>query len=437
MSEQKQEWSRYQSCFFYAKMSHMHLEENNMRNIVIGQSGGPTAAINASLAGAFHRAKQLGFDTVYGMHHGVEGLLREDLIPLEPFLDDAEDIEVLKRTPASALGTCRYKLVDYHQDDSDYKKIIAVMEKYEIEVFCYIGGNDSMDTVKMLSDYAAEHGLPQKFMGVPKTVDNDLPMTDHCPGYGSAAKYIATSLKEVMRDNNAGDVNKPTIIVAEIMGRNAGWLTAAAALARGTDCPGVDAIFLPEQVFDMEEFRQVVRRLGEARRPALIAVSEGVKLADGRYVCELAADVAVDAFGHKQMSGTAAYLCGVIASEFGYKTRYIEFSTLQRAASHLASKTDIDEAFACGEAAVGYAVDGHTGEMVIMVRDSNVPYACHFESYDIHAIADLEKTLPLEWITPEHQMTEAFEAYARPLIQGEVFPYFVDGVPQHLVIAEN
>ncbi|SFT33787.1 6-phosphofructokinase 1 [Lachnospiraceae bacterium XBD2001] len=407
-----------------------------MRNIVIGQSGGPTAAINASLAGAYHRAKELGFDTVYGMHHGVEGLLREDLIALEPFLDDAEDIEVLKRTPASALGTCRYKLCDYHMDDSDYKKIIAVMEKFEIDLFLYIGGNDSMDTVKMLSDYAAEHGLPQRFMGIPKTVDNDLPVTDHCPGYGSAAKYIATSLKEVMRDNNAGDVNKPTIIVAEIMGRNAGWLTAAAALCKGADCKGVDAIFLPEKVFDLDAFRALVKRLGEAKKPALIAVSEGVKLADGRYVCELSADVAVDAFGHKQMSGTAAYLCSLIRSEFGYKTRYIEFSTLQRAASHLASRTDVDEAFNCGVAAVNLAVEGHTGEMIVMKRDMSSPYACHMEGYDIHAIADLEKTLPLEWITDDYGLTVEFEEYARPLIAGEMFPIFVDGLPQHLVIAE-
>ncbi|MCR4999815.1 MAG: 6-phosphofructokinase [Lachnospiraceae bacterium] len=407
-----------------------------MRNIVIGQSGGPTAAINASLAGAYHRAKELGFDVVYGMHHGVEGLLREDLIELEPYLDDPEDIEVLKRTPASALGTCRYRLKDYREDDSDYRKVIEVMEKYDIEVFLYIGGNDSMDTVKELSDYAAEHGLPQRFMGVPKTIDNDLPVTDHCPGYGSAAKYIATSLKEVMRDNNAGDVHKPTIIVAEIMGRNAGWLTAAAALVKSGDCSGVDAIFLPEQVFDMDEFRRVVRELGEKGKPAIIAVSEGVRVADGRYVCELAADVAVDAFGHKQMSGTAAYLCGLISSEFGYKTRYIEFSTLQRAASHLASRTDIEEAFDCGVAAVNLAVEGHTGEMIVMVRDTDSPYACHMEGYDIHSVANLEKGLPVEWITADHQMSEAYEHYARPLIQGEVLPIFVDGVPQHLLIGE-
>lgn len=292
-----------------------------------------------------------------------------------------------------------------------------------------------MDTVKMLSDYAAAHGKPQRFMGVPKTIDNDLPITDHCPGYGSAAKYIAASLKEVIRDNASFGVEKPTICIVEIMGRNAGWLTAAAALSRGADCEGPDAIYLPERVFDMDKFMEKVKHLAATKHSVVIAVSEGIKIADGRYVCELANEnVAVDAFGHKQMSGTAAYLAQAVAAETGLKTRAIEFSTLQRAATHLASLTDINEAFQVGFDAVKAAEEGKTGMMITLDRNGDDPYQCGTSAYDIHAIANVERPVPDEWITEDGcDLNDGYEKYARPLIMGELQPMFVNGLPRHLV----
>ena len=292
-----------------------------------------------------------------------------------------------------------------------------------------------MDTVKMLSDYAAAHGKPQRFMGVPKTIDNDLPVTDHCPGYGSASKYIASSLKEVIRDNESFGAKKPTICIVEIMGRNAGWLTAAAALAKGEDCSGADAIYLPEKVFDMDAFMEKVKHLAETKSSVVIAVSEGIKIEDGRYVCELANEnVAVDAFGHKQMSGTAAFLAQKIAEETGLKTRAIELSTLQRAATHLASLTDVNEAFQVGYDAVLAAEEGKTGMMITLDRSDNDPYLCGTSAYDIHAIANVERPVPDEWITEDGcGLNDGYIEYARPLIMGELIPMFVDGLPYHLV----
>ena len=272
-------------------------------------------------------------------------------------------------------------------------------------------------------------------MGVPKTIDNDLPVTDHCPGYGSAAKYIATSIKEIIRDNESFGANRPTVCIVEIMGRNAGWLTAAAALAKGEDCHGVDAIYLPEKVFDIDAFIEKVRYLGSTKHSVVLAVSEGVKIADGRYVCELANEnVLVDAFGHKQMSGTAAYLADKVAAETGLKARAVEFSTLQRAATHLASLTDINEAFQVGYDAVRAADAGKTGMMITLDRHGDDPYQCGTSAYDIHAIANVERTVPEEWITEDGcGLNENFERYARPLIMGELSPVMVNGLPGHLV----
>ncbi|MDO4304887.1 MAG: diphosphate--fructose-6-phosphate 1-phosphotransferase, partial [Bacillota bacterium] len=354
-------------------------------NIVVGQSGGPTAVINSSVAGVYAAAKQLGVKKVYGMVHGIEGFLEDKLIELEEYLDDPTGIELLKRTPSAFLGSCRFKMPKIEGHEDVYEKVFEIMEKHDIECLFYAGGNDSMDTVKMLSDYAAAHGKSQRFMGVPKTIDNDLPVTDHCPGYGSAAKYIATSLKEIIRDNESFGAKKPTICIVEIMGRNAGWLTAAAALAKGDDCSGCDAIYLPEKVFDMDAFMAKVKELAATKSSVVIAVSEGIHIADGRYVCELANEnVAVDAFGHKQMSGTAAYLAQKVAEETGLKTRAIEFSTLQRAATHLASLTDINEAFQVGHDAVVAAQEGKTGMMITLDRNGDDPYQCGTSAYDIH-----------------------------------------------------
>lgn len=407
-------------------------------NIVVGQSGGPTAVINSSVAGVFAAAKELGVENIYGMVHGIEGFLEDKLVELHPYLGDDTGIELLKRTPSAFLGSCRFKMPVIEGHEDVYEKIFEIMEKHDIECMFYAGGNDSMDTVKMLSDYAAAHNKPQRFVGVPKTIDNDLPITDHCPGYGSAAKYIATSLKEIIRDNESFGAKKPTVCIVEIMGRNAGWLTAAAALAKGPDCSGCDAIYLPEKTFDVDAFVEKVKELAATESSVVIAVSEGVKIADGRYVCELANEnVAVDAFGHKQMSGTAAYLAQLVAAETGLKTRAIEFSTLQRAAAHVSSLTDVNEAFQCGWDAVKAAEAGQTGVMITLNRVGEEPYLCGTSAYDIHAIANVERSVPDEWITEDGcGLNDGYEKYARPLIQGELTPIYVNGTPRHIVMKE-
>lgn len=404
-----------------------------MKNIIVGESGGPTAVINSSVAGVYKKAKELGINKVYGMVYGIEGFLKENIIDLDDYLSNEENYELLKRTPAAFLGSCRYKLPQIEGNEDVYEKIFAILEKYEIDALFYIGGNDSMDTIKMLSDYAKEHNKPQKFMGIPKTIDNDLPITDHCPGYGSAAKYIATSIKEIIRDNSSFDKTRQTICVVEIMGRHAGWLTAAAALAKGEDSEGVDAIYLPENDFDLDKFLTNVKKLIEKKASIVIAVSEGLKTSDGKFICELdSSDRKVDAFGHKQLSGCAATLANIIAKETGLKTRAIEFSTLQRAATHIASLTDINEAEMVGMKAVEEANKGNTGMMVIIERNDG--YQITTSTYDIHNIANVEKKVPLEWIDLENNMMkEDFINYAKPLIQGELLPVFKDGLPTHLI----
>ena len=404
-------------------------------NIVVGQSGGPTAVINSSVAGVYAAAKKLGVKKIYGMVHGIQGFLQDNLIDLGEYLDDETGIELLKRTPSAFLGSCRFKMPKIEGHEEVYEKVFEIMEKHDIECLFYAGGNDSMDTEKMLSDYAAAHNKPQRFMGVPKTIDNDLPVTDHCPGYGSAAKYIATSMKEIIRDNESFGVEKPTVCIVEIMGRHAGWLTAAAALSRGDDCTGPDAIYLPEVTFDMDKFMEKVKHLAATKSSVVIAVSEGIALADGRFVCELGnASDFVDAFGHKQLSGCAATLANKVAAETGLKTRAVEFSTLQRAATHLASLTDINEAFQVGHDAVVAAEEGKTGMMITLDRNGDDPYQCGTSAYDIHAIANVERPVPAEWITEDGcDVNEGYEKYARPLIMGELQPLFINGVPRHLV----
>ena len=408
-------------------------------NIIVGQSGGPTAVINSSVAGVFSAARKLGVNKIYGMVHGIQGFLNESIVDLKEQIKDETDLELLKRTPSAYLGSCRYKLPKIEGNEAVYDKIFSVLEKYDIECLFYCGGNDSMDTIKMLSDYAAMKNKPQRFIGVPKTIDNDLPITDHCPGYGSAAKYIATSIKEIIRDNESFGVEKPTICIVEMMGRHAGWLTAAAALAKGEDCSGVDAIYLPERAFEMDAFMEKVKHLAATKSSVVITISEGAHLADGRFVCELdnASDV-VDAFGHKQLSGCAITLANKIALETGLKTRAIEFSTLQRAATHMASLTDINEAFQVGYDAVLAAEAGKTGMMITLNRNGNAPYECGTSAYDIHAIANVERSVPIEWITEDGTgLNEEYEKYARPLIMGELQPMMVNGLPRHLVLKKD
>ena len=403
-------------------------------NIIVGQSGGPTAAINSSLAGVYRTAIDRGAKKVYGMRHGIQGLLNEDYIDLSEHIQTDLDVELLKRTPAAYLGSCRYKLPEIHEDIATYDKIFSILDKLEIECFIYIGGNDSMDTIKKLSDYAILRGHQTKFLGVQKTIDNDLALTDHTPGYGSAAKYIGTSVKEIIQDSQALIYDKGLVTIVEIMGRNAGWLVGAAALSKGEDCDGPDLIYVPELPFDIDNFLVRIKELLAEKTFVVVAVSEGIRLADGRYVCELTDGVDfVDAFGHKQLTGTANYLARRLAQEIGCKTRTIELSSMQRAASHLASRIDILEAFQVGGAAVKAADEGDTGEMVIIKRLSDDPYQSTTDLRNVHKVSNVEKVVPREWITEDGTyVTDEFISYVRPLIQGDVSPVMVDGIPRYL-----
>ncbi len=406
------------------------------RNIIVGQSGGPTAVINSSLAGVYKTAKERGFHKVYGMLHGIEGFLDEMYVDLSTQIHSDMDIELLKRTPSAFLGSCRFKLPEIHENPEIYEKIFSIMNKLEIEVFIYIGGNDSMDTIKKLSDYAIVKGHEQKFLGVPKTIDNDLALTDHTPGFGSAAKYIAASTKEVIRDAMGLSYKRKMITIMEIMGRNAGWLTGATALAKTEDCCGPDLIYLPEIPFDVDRFLKKCNDLLEKKPSIVIAVSEGIKVPDGRYVCQLAGGSDyVDAFGHRQLAGTAGYLASFLAAKTGCKTRAVELSTLQRSASHMASRVDINEAFMVGGAAVKAADEGDSGRMVVIDRVSDDPYMSAAGIYDVHKIANNEKLVPRSWVNREgNYVTREFIDYVEPLIQGDYQPFMVNGLPQHLVL---
>ena len=403
-----------------------------MKNIIVGQSGGPTAVINSSLLGVFKTAKDRGADTVYGMVHGIKGLLDGDIVDLSQRIKTELDMDLLKRTPSSFLGSCRYKLPDIKGHEETYDKIFKILKELDICAFFYIGVNDSMDTIMRLTDYGNKIKSPVRFIGVPKTIDNDLAITDHTPGFGSAAKYIAATTKEIIRDGLVYDY--PVVSVIEVMGRNAGWLTAATALAKGEDCEGVDEIYLPERVFDVDKF---VERMGERlkeNRSIVVAVSEGVKVADGRYVCELSDHVDyVDAFGHKQLAGTARFLAGKVAEKYGVKTRAIELSSLQRCAAHIQARIDVTEAFNCGGAAVKAAFEGKTGLVITLNRISDDPYMCIAEEADVHKIANVEKKVPSEWITEDGTYVKSeLVHYIMPLIQAEITPLWVNGLPRHV-----
>ena len=403
-------------------------------NVIVGQSGGPTSVINSSLAGVYKTAKDLGAQKVYGMRHGIQGFLEKNIVDMDEKIKSDLDLELLKRTPSAFLGSCRFKLPEIESNRELYEQIFAILEEYDIKAFFYIGGNDSMDTIMKLSDYAMLIHSPIRFMGVPKTIDNDLPVTDHTPGYGSAAKYIASVTKELIRDGLVYDMKLVTII--EIMGRNAGWLTGASVLSRCEDCEGVDLIYMPEIPFDVDAFKEKVGELFEKKKGIVIAVSEGIKTADGKYVFELADHTEfVDAFGHKQLSGTARYLADVIGQEFGCKTRAVELATLQRCAGHMTSRVDITEAYQVGGTAVKAAFEGKTGQMVILKRVSQDPYICTTDLYDVHKVANLEKKVPRSWITEEGDyVTAEMKNYIEPLIQAELTPIMITGQPRHIII---
>ena len=408
-----------------------------MKSLIVGQSGGPTSVINGSLAGVYIEAKKSGFDKVYGMLNGIEGLLEDKIVDLDEYLDNEENLELLKRTPSSFLGTCRFKLGKVEEHEDLYEKIFDILDKHNIDSFIYIGGNDSMDTVESLSDYASEHGKKQNFIGVPKTIDNDLPITDHCPGFGSACKYIATTLKEVISDNACYGDTKKTVAIVEIMGRHAGWLTAAAALAKDETCPGVDAIYLPEVSFDIDTFVEDVEDLLKKKSNIVIAVSEGIRTEDRKFVCELLdTNLQTDSFGHKELVGCADALGRILRDKLGIKARPITLSILQRAGAHLASKTDLEEAIECGKLGAKLAYNGETGKMVVMTREEGKDYKIKYEVFDdIHKIANVEKKIPLDWIDVDNNyVKDEIIDYIKPLIQGDVKQIYKDGLPQYLIM---
>ena len=401
-------------------------------NVIVGQSGGPTAVINASLAGVYQTAIQRGAQKVYGMRYGIQGLLEGRYIDMSTVIRDELDLELLKQTPSAFLGSCRYKLPQPVLGDPVYEKIFTVLKELDIRCFFYIGGNDSMDTIGKLYDYGKLIGTDICFMGVPKTIDNDLAVTDHTPGYGSVAKYVSTITKEIVADSTVYDMK--SIVVLEIMGRNAGWLTAATALARDINCDGVDFIYLPEIPFSMEKVRRDIEELQKTKKSVVIAVSEGVKDATGAMYSEIVGNTtAVDAFGHKLLSGVGQHLANYLGRTIGCKVRSIELSTVQRCGAHMVSLTDLTEAFQVGGAAVKAAFGGASGSMVILKRISREPYICVTDIADVHEIANIEKKVPLEWINAEgNYVTDDFIQYASPLIQAEVSRLMVNGLPGHL-----
>ena len=402
-----------------------------MGNIIVGQSGGPTAVINASLAGVFKGGKDNNIK-VYGMINGIQGLLEERFVELNKEIKTDLDIELLKRTPSAYLGSCRFKLPNIGENDEMYEKIFSILEKIDVDKFFYIGGNDSMDTIKKLHTYAKDKEKNVQFIGVPKTIDNDLAVTDHTPGFGSACKFIATTIKEIIKDATVYDAKNITII--EIMGRNAGWLTASAAITKSEDCNGVDLIYLPEVHFDIEDFVRRVKKLQKNKKSLVIAVSEGIKNKNGTNICEIEEENTIlDSFGHKSLSGTAVTLAKILQRNLGCKTRAIELNTTQRCASHCMSEVDINESFLAGVYAINLAMKGESGKVVVFERTSNAPYKMDMKAHDVYDIANFEKKVPIDWIDTENAtVKKELIDYIKPLIQGEVYPIMVDGLPKHL-----
>lgn len=382
---------------------------------IIGQSGGPTAVINASALGVIRTALDNGNITrVLGAAHGIKGVLEDRLYDMGQ--EDAAELDLLKYTPSSELGSCRYKLADPDKDDTDYKRILEIFKKYDVRYFFYNGGNDSMDTCNKISKYMQKSGYECRIIGVPKTIDNDLNGTDHCPGFASAAKFIATSCMEVHRDAHVYDTGMITIV--EIMGRHAGWLAGSAALATWAGY-GPDLIYLPEVDFDMDRFIADVQAIYNKTGKCMIAVSEGIHYADGSFVSE-AKTSATDGFGHAQLGGLAAMLAEVVKSKTGAKVRGIELSLLQRCGSHVASKTDIEEAFAAGKVAVEAAVSGVTDKMVAFKCSREGGYHCETVLEPLDIVANFEKKVPREWINAAgNGIEQPFIDYVLPLIQGE------------------
>lgn len=401
-------------------------------NAVVGQSGGPTSAINASLAGVINTAlKSSEIGKLYGMANGADGFIKERLYDLTSlFKGNDADLALLTNTPGAALGSCRFKLPKASDDAEFYENLFSLFKKYEIGYFFYIGGNDSMDTTAKVSAYAKEKGVDIKVVGVPKTVDNDLCGTDHTPGFGSAAKYVATVFAELRRDTAV--YTQKCVTIVEVMGRDAGWLTASAALSKTKYTDGADLIYLPEIPFSYDKVYADIEKVWETHPDVLIAVSEGVRLADGTYIG--ADSTNLDKFGHVQLSGAAKVLERRIKDKFGCKVRSVELNTPQRCASHIGSLTDITESFGVGSYAVESAIKGETGVMAGIVRTDDTPYTTTYKMFDIKTIANMVKAVPSEYINNEgNGITEAGLTYLRPLIAGETKPKYESGIPMHYI----
>ncbi len=403
-----------------------------MYNIAVAQSGGPTAAINASLEGVFAQAEKCPeIDRIYGSLNGIEGVLKNNFIDLKKIITCDHDKELLKKTPSTVLGSCRYKLRDYTVDDSDYRDILKVFTLNNIKVFFYIGGNDSMDTVLKLDKYFKENNCDIKVIGVPKTIDNDLMVTDHTPGFGSAVKYVATSIQEIIRDSRVYSI--PSVTIVEIMGRDAGWLTASTCVLRANGEPAPHMIYLPEAEFSVEKFIADIHNAFTKYKAVIVAVSEGVAVSDDNYTESGFSSELTDAFGHKYLSGIGKYLEKVVGSRIGCKVRSIELNVMQRCSSHIASLTDIDESEEIGMMAVNAAInDGESGKMMAFKRISSQPYRVDIVAHDINDVANKVRYFPKEWISKDrNNITADALDYFLPLIRGEVQTEYVNGIPVH------
>lgn len=396
-----------------------------MFNIAAAQSGGPTSAINSSLAGIFTEAlKQPEIGAVYGSINGIEGVLNDEFVDLSKILTSDYDIDLLMKTPSTVLGSCRFKLKDPREDDSDFRKAAENLQKHDIKALFYIGGNDSMDTVMKLDKWFRENGVDIRVIGVPKTIDNDVAETDHTPGFGSAAKYVAASLQEIIRDSRVYSI--PSVTIVEIMGREAGWLAASSCVLRANGEPAPHMIYLPEASFSEEKFIADIREAQKRYKAVIIAVSEGINLGGG-FSSEL-----TDAFGHKYLSGVGKYLEKIVGDNIGCKVRSIELNVMQRCSSHIASLTDITEAKEIGEAAVRAAVSGESGVMMIFRRISNNPYRVEIVTASVDEVANKEKLFPAEWINADgNNVTVDALNYFLPLIQGEPDIEYRNGIPVH------
>ncbi len=402
-----------------------------MMNIAVAQSGGPTCAINASLVGVFRESlKNSDIDAIFGSVNGIEGIINNHLVDLKSLILTNDNMELLRQTPSTVLGSCRYKLPEWEDDTEVYEKIVDTLRQRQIGAFFYIGGNDSMDTVYKLSKYFSANGIDIKVIGIPKTIDNDLCLTDHTPGFGSAAKYVVTTMREITRDSSV--YSMPSVTIVEIMGRHAGWLTASSAMLHALGETAPHLVYVPEAEFSLEKFLGDVRREMAKHKAVIVAISEGIEVPEGVQ------SGVVDNFGHKYLSGIGKYLESVVREEIGCKVRSIELNVMQRCSSHLNSKTDIDEAEEIGAAGVRCALKGMTGKMMTFRRVCELPYTVVIDTADASKIANNEKFLPMEYINSSgNNINDSALSYFMPLIQGELNIIMENGIPKHFAIQES